>query len=143
LRLCRKANVQSTLLCLLQMDYRRMEAALRHFRKHGKLPSHHSSHDHLNEQHNLPLKNETTSFWKKAFQQALETAKVERVLIADGFLLYYDEGVRREMDIRLFLRCNRSTLIERREARGGYATAEGTVWQVSHHSRTFESANHS
>lgn len=108
-----------------------MEAAIKHFRERGELPAHHSSHDHLNEQPNLPINKESASHWRTAFESALEMAHIEKVLIADGFLLYYDEAVRRELDVKLFLRCNRSTLIKRRESRGGYATAEGSVWQVS------------
>lgn len=108
-----------------------MERVLQHFRQHGELPPHHSSHDHLNEQSKLPIKEQSSSYWREAFRSALEKAKIEKVLIADGFLLYYDERVRNQMDVRLFLRCKRSTLIKRRESRGGYATAEGTVWQVS------------
>ncbi|UZJ53924.1 hypothetical protein CBS101457_003244 [Exobasidium rhododendri] len=111
------------------IDYRRMEEALRYFREHGELPAHHSSHDHLNENSSLPLEAESTSHWKSTFQEALKKGDIEKILIADGFLLYYDERVRRELDVRLFLRCNKSTLIKRRGSRGGYATAEGTVWQ--------------
>lgn len=107
-----------------------MEAALGHFRAQGKLPPHHSSHDHLNQQPDLPISAKTAAHWKSVLQTALDKAGIEAVLIADGFLLYYDEMVRRQMDVRLFLRCNRSTLVQRRESRGGYATAEGTVWQV-------------
>lgn len=108
-----------------------MEKVLLHFRQHGELPPHHSSHDHLNEQPSISIKEESSLHWKEAFRSALEKARIEKVLIADGFLLYYDERVRNQMDVRLFLRCKRDTLIKRREARGGYATAEGTIWQVS------------
>jgi nicotinamide/nicotinate riboside kinase len=107
-----------------------MDNVLQHFRQHGVLPPHHSSHDHLNEQPSLPIDEESMVHWKEAFRSALEKAQIDKVLIADGFLLYYDERIRRQMDVRLFLRCKQSTLIRRRDSRGGYATAEGTVWQV-------------
>jgi nicotinamide/nicotinate riboside kinase len=114
-----------------QIDYKRMHTVMQHFRQHGVLPPHHSSHDHLNEQPSIPIEDSSISHWKEAFRSAMEKAQIEKVLIADGFLLYYDEKIRSQMDVRLFLRCKQSTLIKRRESRGGYATAEGTVWQVS------------
>lgn len=67
--------------------------------------------------------------WHARLTSALERAGIQGVVLADGFLLYYDAGVRHQMDVRLLLRCTRKTLEARREARGGYATAEGTVWQ--------------
>lgn len=103
---------------------------MKHAREHGSLPPHHSSHDHLNEQNDRPLLPEgKTTRWRARLTQALAKNNIASVVIADGFLLYYDEGVRRQMDVRLFLRSTRETLVKRREARGGYATAEGTVWQ--------------
>lgn len=106
-----------------------MESILQHTRVQGDLPPHHTSHDHLNLQPDRPLDASLDAACRSRLNEALASAQVDCIVIADGFLLYYDSSVRRQMDVRLFLRCNRATLERRRTERGGYATAEGTVWQ--------------
>lgn len=115
--------------CSSQIDYRRLENVLRYAREHGQLPDHHSSHDHLNVQPDLPIDKGIVEQARSKLAQAIEKYDVQRVILADGFLLYYDQAVRRQMDVRLFLRCKPETLERRRATRGGYATAEDTVWQ--------------
>ena len=46
--------------------------------------------------------------------------------LVDGFLLYSDQAVIDELDIRLFVRAPYERLKVRREGRAGYATLEGT-----------------
>lgn len=102
----------------------------------GRLPLDHSSHDELNPLPDLPVSD--------AMQKELDTAFQRRfggvdgkdflpthIVFLDGFLLYYDEHVRRQIDLPIFLRIGRSLLKERRDARGGYVTAEGECWKVS------------
>jgi len=48
------------------------------------------------------------------------------VCFVDGFLLYSDPNVVRELDIRLLLRAPYEKLKARREARSGYVTLDGT-----------------
>lgn len=102
---------------------------LEHARRHGVLPEHHSSHDHLNEQPEISLDSMVARKWTDNLKVSLDKAQIDIVIIADGFLLYYDSRVRQHMDVRLFLRCDQETLEHRRNNRGGYATAEGTTWQ--------------
>jgi len=47
--------------------------------------------------------------------------------LVDGFLLYSDKSVINELDIRLLVRAPYEKLKERREARSGYVTIEGTI----------------
>lgn len=53
------------------------------------------------------------------------------IVFLDGFLLYYDEQLRSQIDLPIFLRIGRELLKERRDKRGGYVTAEGDCWKVS------------
>jgi nicotinamide/nicotinate riboside kinase len=102
---------------------------IKYARQHGQLPEHHSSHDHLNVQPDLPINPRLAEQCRTKLRRAIESLSLNRIILADGFLLYYDEAVRRQMDVRLFLRCKPETLEKRRSTRGGYATAEETVWQ--------------
>ncbi|ORY75440.1 P-loop containing nucleoside triphosphate hydrolase protein [Protomyces lactucae-debilis] len=52
----------------------------------------------------------------------------EHILVVDGFMLYYDEGLIDLFDIAFLVRGTHSVLKQRREARTSYATLEGT-WQ--------------
>lgn len=45
--------------------------------------------------------------------------------LVDGFLLYTDPSVVKELDVRLFLRAPYEKLKARREARSGYVTLDG------------------
>lgn len=112
------------------IDYKRMKDVLHHAKIHGSLPDHHSSHDHLNMQPERPLDVPLANECRIRLANSLKRhPEIQHIIFADGFLLYYDVDVRKQMDIRLFLRCDRTTLENRRNDRGGYATAEGTVWQ--------------
>lgn len=74
-----------------------MRASLAHVKETGKLPDSHYSHDHLNEQVDIPLPPGMTEFWRERFVDAIDRYK-ERggeegiaFQILDGFLLYYDQ----------------------------------------------------
>ncbi|CAG8572473.1 16280_t:CDS:2 [Racocetra fulgida] len=45
-------------------------------------------------------------------------------VLVDGFLLYYDPEVIKELDVKLFVRADHDTLKQRREDRAGYITVE-------------------
>ncbi|PWN25078.1 P-loop containing nucleoside triphosphate hydrolase protein [Jaminaea rosea] len=116
------------------VDWPRLRHAVKHVREHGELPKGHSSHDALNVQRETTVANEI----RVRYQQRLKdvAAKIAQggegglvVAFLDGFLLYHDDEVRQQMDVRLFLRIGRDLLRERREARGGYVTAEGETWK--------------
>ncbi|EPQ27878.1 uncharacterized protein PFL1_04622 [Pseudozyma flocculosa PF-1] len=117
------------------IDYARMHETLRYIKTHRRLPPQFSSHDHLNKQPPCPIPSSQERRWIESFRDAAgdegdEAGRRRRdVVLADGFLLYYDARCRDEIDVRLFLRVRRDMLLKRREERNGYATAEGTVWQ--------------
>jgi len=47
-------------------------------------------------------------------------------LFVDGFLLYVNQDIIDELDIKLFVKAKYETLKHRRENRAGYITIEGT-----------------
>lgn len=94
-----------------------MADVLAHIRQTGTLPAHHSSHDHLNAQPHCPIPAAQLTRWAHRF------ATLPPILLADGFLLYYNKRVRSLIDVRIFLRVPRHTLKLRREHRKSYATA--------------------
>ncbi|TKY86861.1 hypothetical protein EX895_004149 [Sporisorium graminicola] len=115
------------------IDYKRMYRTIQHIKATGSFPPEFSSHDHLNSQPDCPISGEVSTKWKDRFASLASTsspaAEGVRVMLVDGFLLYYDPEVRSTMDVRMFLRTPRAVLKQRREERSGYATAEGTVWK--------------
>jgi nicotinamide/nicotinate riboside kinase len=60
----------------------------------GEVPSGHDSHDHLNEQKEVPVKPGTIEKWAEEFRRIGEEREKagERVvwLVLDGFLLYWN-----------------------------------------------------
>ena len=59
----------------------------------GEIPPEHVSHDHLNEQKDIPIDDSVFQKWKARFERIEEEsrAKGEEVkwVIVDGFLLYW------------------------------------------------------
>ncbi|SJX66595.1 related to NRK1-Nicotinamide riboside kinase [Sporisorium reilianum f. sp. reilianum] len=115
------------------IDYKRMHRTIQHIKATGTFPPEFSSHDHLNSQPDCPISEEISTKWKDRFASLASSSWVAaegvRVMLVDGFLLYYDPEVRSTMDVKMLLRTPRAVLKQRREERFGYATAEGTVWK--------------
>ncbi|KAF6767267.1 Phosphoribulokinase/uridine kinase [Kalmanozyma brasiliensis GHG001] len=115
------------------IDYKRMHRTIEHIKSTGSFPSEHSSHDHLNSQPDCPISESVFNTWKGKFASISSSSSFPadgvRLMLADGFLLYYDPEVRSTMEVKVFLRTPRAVLKQRREERFGYATAEGTVWK--------------
>ncbi|KAJ9477198.1 Nicotinamide riboside kinase [Pseudozyma hubeiensis] len=115
------------------IDYKRMHRTIQHIKSTGSFPPEFSSHDHLNSQPDCPISETVSTTWKEKFSSLASASSFGqgsvRVMLADGFLLYYDPEVRSTMDVKVFLRTPRAVLKQRREERFGYATAEGTVWK--------------
>jgi nicotinamide/nicotinate riboside kinase len=108
-----------------------MHQTIEYIKANGSFPPDFSSHDHLNSQPDCPISESIFSKWASRFA-SLSTwlpADGVRLMLADGFLLYYDPAVRSSMEVKIFLRTPKEVLKQRREQRPGYATAEGTVWK--------------
>ncbi|KAF7315250.1 Fumarate reductase [Mycena indigotica] len=114
------------------IDWPRLIAFLRQVKATGEIPADHRSHDHLNEQKDVPIPAELRDHWISAFEP-LNTDDTIWGLV-DGFLLYWHPEVIEQLDVRIFLRVPHDVLRERRYARHGYHTAvqsdpEGTLWR--------------
>lgn len=114
------------------VEYGRMYDTVTHVKKTGDFPPGFSSHDHLNSQPDCPISSSIFDKWKAHFSSLTTSPSLKggvRIMLADGFLLYYDPAVCSTMDVKIFLRTPRDVLKQRRDQRAGYATAEGTVWK--------------
>ncbi|KAH9941030.1 P-loop containing nucleoside triphosphate hydrolase protein [Amylocystis lapponica] len=107
------------------IDWPRMVKALAEVKRTGTIPPEHYSHDHLNEQRDLPIDTATYERWRD-HREADEN--ITWVLV-DGFLLYWHPEVVKLLDVRVFLRVSHEVLKQRRNERSGYHTAEGTLWR--------------
>lgn len=115
------------------IDWPRLVQALREVKETGRLPPEHTSHDHMNEQKNVPVESETIGRWSEAFKRIEdERAKQGERLVwvmVDGFLLYWNSDIVQSLDVRIFLRVPHDVLKQRRHERHGYHTAEGAFWR--------------
>ncbi|KAI0823324.1 P-loop containing nucleoside triphosphate hydrolase protein [Trametes gibbosa] len=120
------------------IDWPRMVKALEEVKRTGKIPPEHISHDHLNEQKDVPIEETVYLKWKDYFERAQKEQRdrgeeVKWVLV-DGFLLYWSPEVVEKLDVRVFLRVPHDVLKQRRHERHGYHTAvqsdpEGSLWR--------------
>jgi len=104
----------------------------------GELPPDHYSHDHLNEQKEVPVRPGVIEKWAEEFRRiGEEREKVgEKVIwvLLDGFILYWNQEVVNHIDVRVLLRAPHDVLRQRRHERHGYHTAvqsdpEGELWR--------------
>jgi len=99
----------------------------------GKIPPEHYSHDHLNEQKEVPVSPGVIERWAEEFRRIGEEREKEgeRVVwrLLDGFLLYWNREVVDHIDVRVLLRAPHDVLRQRRHERHGYHTAEGELWR--------------
>lgn len=120
------------------IDYPRLSNFLKHVKDTGSIPDDHRSHDELNKQTDLPIDAECQHRLTERFRviqdQAKESDNVNIVWgLIDGFLLYWNQEVIEQLDIRFLLRVPLKTLEGRRKARQVYITAmhfteEGDAW---------------
>jgi len=116
------------------IEWPRLAAFLGEVKRLGMLPDSHKSHDHLNDNKPVPVSDSIISRWRiqseNMVKERLEKHG-ERLVwaIVDGFLMYWDQRVIDELDIRIFLRVPHAVLKQRRHERHGYHTAEGSLWR--------------
>lgn len=76
------------------IDWPRLRGFLREVKETGVIPDSHKSHDHLNEQKDVPVDKEVYSRWTDRFEQFMKEAREKGEEVAwglvDGFLLYWD-----------------------------------------------------
>ncbi|KAG6861683.1 hypothetical protein C0995_013252 [Termitomyces sp. Mi166 len=119
---------------------------LREVKATGKIPNDHRSHDHLNEQREIQVDDKVRDQWIDVFEgiRKERERQGEKLIwgLVDGFLLYWDQDLKRladktdgrqevidELDVRIFLRVPEPVLRKRRHERHGYHTAEGSLWR--------------
>ncbi|KAL0579764.1 ribosylnicotinamide kinase [Marasmius crinis-equi] len=115
------------------IEWPRLIEFLKKVKETGVIPPDHRSHDHLNEQKQVPLSDTVSNKWHTEFERLAKDAESggERIIwgLVDGFLLYWHPDVIQQLDIRIFLRVPHDTLKRRRHERHGYHTAEGSLWR--------------
>jgi len=116
------------------IDWPRMVSFLRHVKATGEIPPDHRSHDHLNEQKDIPIPTDVRDRWVTVFEglAAQRSADGDEEIVwglVDGFLLYWNLEVIEQLDVRIYLRVPHDVLRQRRHERHGYHTAEGTLWR--------------
>ncbi|OBZ67277.1 Nicotinamide riboside kinase [Grifola frondosa] len=115
------------------IDWKRMVKSLEEVKRTGIIPPEHYSHDHLNEQKDIPIDNAIFTRWRDTFAQIDEEHRKRGECVVwvmvDGFLLYWNAEVVDNLDVRVFLRVPHDVLRQRRHERHGYHTAEGTLWR--------------
>ncbi|KAH9847182.1 P-loop containing nucleoside triphosphate hydrolase protein [Lenzites betulinus] len=120
------------------IDWPRMVKALKEVKRTGEIPPEHISHDHLNEQKDVPITEDVYQKWKVYFARVQEEHKKKgeeiKWVLVDGFLLYWSPEVVDKLDVRVFLRVPHDVLKQRRHERHGYHTAvqsdpEGSLWR--------------
>ncbi|KAG1847360.1 hypothetical protein DFJ58DRAFT_798162 [Suillus subalutaceus] len=115
------------------IDYPRLSKFLKHVKDTGSIPDDHKSHDELNKQTDLPIDAECQHRLAERFRviqdQAKENDHINIVWgLVDGFLLYWNQEVIEQLDMRFLLRVPLKTLEGRRKARQVYITAKGDAW---------------
>lgn len=110
------------------IDWPRLVDFLRKVKATGEIPGDHRSHDHLNEQKDLPIPAELRDRWVNKFEtlgRQRATAGDEEIVwgLVDGFLLYWHPEVIAQLDVRIYLRVPHDVLRARRHERHGYHTA--------------------
>ena len=90
-----KWNVQDWDSAEGAIDWPRLVSFLREVKQTGQIPLDHTSHDHLNEQNNVPITGEVDGRLRNTFEQleAQIKDKGEKIIfgLVDGFLLYWNK----------------------------------------------------
>ncbi|RUP43246.1 hypothetical protein BC936DRAFT_137435 [Jimgerdemannia flammicorona] len=119
--------------CPSALDFPALVRLLHHARAAGgTLPDTHDSKEDRNIPTNPPVavrEDRMLTFQNSVYEilggSARDAEDGWAFVIVDGFMLYWDEEVMRELDIRVFVRGAYETLKRRREERQGYVTIEG------------------
>ncbi|KAF5335020.1 hypothetical protein D9758_016199 [Tetrapyrgos nigripes] len=118
------------------IDWDRMAAFLSDLKKGGILPSNHQSYDSFNETRTVPVDDDQIVQWRLQSEQvaAIHQEKYGEKLIwalIDGFLLYWDERIISNLDVRAFIRVPEDIAKSRREARSYHTPGEQYLFWLS------------
>lgn len=117
-----------------------MEKTIRYFRDHQCLPPDFQSSEHRRSNYKCSLPPEELVKRQELFHSLLQahigaiegarpTHKRIKILIVEGFLVFYDAQVRHLYDVRIFLRVSRAMMYKRRVERANYILEDGEVWE--------------
>jgi nicotinamide/nicotinate riboside kinase len=105
--------------------------ALKYIRTHeGKLPSTLNSLQDQNELGHSGVPDHVVEIMQEDFAKGNLVKRGDEDIVlclVDGFLLYADPDVVKQLDIRLLVRSTYEKLKARREARSGYVTIDGNL----------------
>ncbi|KAJ8514900.1 hypothetical protein ONZ45_g7604 [Pleurotus djamor] len=115
------------------VDWERMRKFLSELKKSGVLPESHQSLDAVNETPIVPVDDDIIAKWKAESAKLVSEHLAQRGekltwVIVDGFLMYWDERIVSDLDVRIFLRVPEDVARARRESRA-YVTPEGDTWR--------------
>ncbi|KAG2143651.1 hypothetical protein DEU56DRAFT_791738 [Suillus clintonianus] len=104
------------------VDWPQMRKFLRDVKCTGSIPLDHIGYDTLDDGRDIPIDGNKAEAWKARFQDleqrylVVANTKVIWVLV-DGFMLYWDQDIIRQLDVCIFLRVQEHILKERRYTR--------------------------
>ncbi|KAK9362499.1 P-loop containing nucleoside triphosphate hydrolase protein [Lipomyces starkeyi] len=111
--------------CPEAIDFVALRAAIDYIKKNRKLPDNVHYKEDQNNLGTPPVSNEEADEIKKQVLGENSVAENTEFCIVDGFLLFNDDVITKQLDIKFLLRAPYESLKKRREARSGYATIEG------------------
>ncbi|KAK9332530.1 P-loop containing nucleoside triphosphate hydrolase protein [Lipomyces starkeyi] len=111
--------------CPEAIDFMALRAAIDYIKKNRKLPDNVHYKEDQNNLGTPPVLSEEADEIKKQVLGENSVAENTEFCIVDGFLLFNDDVITKQLDIKFLLRAPYESLKKRREARSGYATIEG------------------
>ncbi|KAK9494935.1 P-loop containing nucleoside triphosphate hydrolase protein [Lipomyces doorenjongii] len=111
--------------CPEAVDFIALRAAIDYIKKNRKLPDNVHYKEDQNNLGTPPVSNDEADEIKRQVLGENSVAENTEFCIVDGFLLFNDDVITKQLDIKFLLRAPYESLKKRREARSGYATIEG------------------
>ncbi|KAG1873844.1 hypothetical protein F4604DRAFT_1925422 [Suillus subluteus] len=115
------------------IDWPRMRKFLRDVKSFGSIPPDHIGYDTWGDGRNVPIDENKADAWKARFQDleqhCLVSANTKVIwVLVDGFMLYWDQDVNRQLDVCIFLRVPEHILKKRREMQFQFLPQPGVPW---------------
>ncbi|KAH0614647.1 uncharacterized protein H6S33_000283 [Morchella sextelata] len=113
--------------CIESIDFVGLKKALGYVREHGELPADLVSKEDQNSVGESGVGDGVVGECVARVKAAGMGGGRVRLAVVDGFLLFHDEEVLGRLDLGMFLRAPYDKAKQRREARTGYVTIEGSI----------------